>query len=422
MEEIRKMKDFLKKLIKERRSQVETLEKAMVESDSKEERASHNSALVQVRQELKEAETELAKLEEAEKEAEKELEKENEELEKEAQQRSLRIRGSYGFNGGITDNDSMEAREKKLNEELEARGKALKEKRAVTIDAGQLLVPQHQGRQLNDTFNQVSTLVDQVSTENLQGGESYKEAYVKSYGTGGITGEGKDYTTAEPQFGYAPMNKVKITAYAEISEEVKKLPNIDYARKVEEACRIAVKKKLSQQILTGKGISSTEGADDEMVGIFASPVAIDSTKDVDITAIDINTLNEAVFSYGGDEDVETQATLILNKKTLKALSEVRKSNGDPAYIIDVAKKTINTIPYVINSNVLDFATAKEGEFIGAYGDLKAYKAPTFSSLEIQESSDFKFKQGMICYKVSVFVAGNVIKQDGFLRLKKKVTA
>ena len=28
-------------------------------------------------------------------------------------------------------------------------------------------------------------------TENLIGGESYEEAYVKSYGEGGITGEGE---------------------------------------------------------------------------------------------------------------------------------------------------------------------------------------------------------------------------------------
>ena len=56
---------------------------------------------------------------------------------------------------------------------------------------------------------------------------------------------------------------------------------------------------------------------------------------MEISAIDINTLNTAVFNYGGDEDVETEAALILNKKTLKALSEVKKANGDPYYYIDI---------------------------------------------------------------------------------------
>ena len=126
-----------------------------------------------------------------------------------------------------------------------------------------------------------------------------------------------------------------------------------------------------------------------------------------------------MFSYGGDEEVETQATLILNKKTLKALSEVKKANGDPAYDIDVKNRTINKIPYTINSNVKDFTTASNGEFVMAYGNLMDYKMVTFSPVEIEESTDFKFKQGMICYRADVMVGGNVVKQNGFLRLKKK---
>lgn len=111
--------------------------------------------------------------------------------------------------------------------------------------------------------------------------------------------------------------------------------------------------------------------------------------------------------------------MILNKKTLKALSQVRLADGKKAYDIDKNKKTINTIPYVINSNLKDFDTATEGDYVFGYGDLSAYKVATFSPVDIQESADFKFKQGMICYRASVFVGGNVIKQDGFLRVKKK---
>ena len=303
-----------------------------------------------------------------------------------------------------------EEREKELKD-LEKRGKELKEKRAVKI-ASKILLPKHVGEVLNDTFAPVSSLVDSVATEDLNGGETYEEAFVKSYGTGGIVEEGAEYTEAEPVFDYAPINKVKVTAYAEISEEVKKLPNIDYAQKVQEAVEIALKKKLAQQIVSGTGTK-------QLMGIFASPIAIDARKDTEVEAIDINTLNTAVFGFGGDEEVEAQATLILNKKTLKELSEVKKANGDPAYTIDIAKKTINTIPYIINSNVKDFKSATGGDFVMAYGDLGAYKMATFSEVEVMESSDYKFREGMICIKASVFVGGNVVKQDGFLRLKKK---
>ncbi len=406
-------KEYLQNIINERRSQVANLEQAMIDSDDKEERAKLGETLAKVRSELNEAEQQLANVEEQEKEKTDQDDKDNEEQEKEANKRSLFVRGTYGMRGGIAGaGEDTEAREKKMNEEYEKRGKALLEKRAVKIESGNLLLPKHQGTQINDTFKPVSTWIDKVATENLIGGESYEEAYVKSYGEGGITGEGEEYTEAEPVFDYAPMTKVKITAYAEVSEETKKLPALQYYEKVKSAIEIAMKKKLSQQSILGTGTK-------QLTGICATPKAIDSAKDVGISTIDINTLNEAVFNYGGDEDVEQQGTLLLNKKTLKELSEVKKSNGDPAYNIDIKNKTINTIPYEINSNIKDFESATNGDFVMIYGDPTAYKVPVFSDIEVMESADYKFKEGMICIKGSVFVAGNVIRQDGFVRLKKK---
>lgn len=404
-------KEYLKKIVEEKRGKVQNLETALVESDDKEERAKLGETLTKLRDELNEAEEMLKKTEEDENGDGGEGDDGNGADDKtQANNQRMAILGTYGMGSAVSTTDT-EKRAKELEKELEKRGQDLKEKRAVKI-ASKILLPKHTGNMLNDTFAPVSTLVDNVAMENLNGGESYEEAFVKTYGTGGITEEGTEYTEAEPTFDYAPMNKVKITAYAEISEEVKKLPNVDYARKVQEAVEIALKKKLSQQIISGTGTK-------QLMGIFGTPQAINKSKDVEITAIDIKTLNMALFSFGGDEEVESQATIILNKKTLKALSEVKKANGDPAYEIDVAKKTINTIPYIINSNVTAFDTATNGQFVMAYGDLNAYKMATFSPIEVMESTDYKFKEGMICIKASVFVGGNVVKQDGFLRLKKK---
>ncbi len=406
-------KEYLQNIINERRSQVANLEQAMIDSDDKEERAKLGETLAKVRSELDEAEQQLANVEEQEKEQTDPDDQDNKEEEKEANKRSLFVRGTYGMRGGIPGaGEDMEAREKKMNEELEKRGKALKEKRSVTVSSSNLLLPKHTGNQLNDTFNQVSTLIDQVAHDELPGGESYEEAYVKDYGMGGITEEGAEYTDAEPVFDYAPINKVKITAYAELSEETKKLPNIDYAKKVEEAVQIALRKKLSQQAIAGTGTK-------QITGIFTTPKAIDASKDIEIEKIDETTLDEIIFSYGGDEDVVTEAVLILNKKTLKALSKVRTADGKKAYNIDKTKKTIDTIPYIINSNLKDFGTAAAGEYVFGYGDLTAYKTATFSPMEIKETDSFKFKQGIISIKGSVFVGGNVVKQDGFLRVKKK---
>ena len=404
----KELEQYFTNVLKEKREKVKNLETALIESEDKEERSQIGETLKQLRDEIDEAEKMLENAKDDDN-----GEGDNGASGEGATGKRMAVLGTYGIgNATLTGTTDTEERAKAIKE-LETRGQALKEKRAVKIES-KILLPKHTGTMLNDTFTPVSSLVDSVAMENLNGGESYEEAFVKSYGTGDIKEEGEQYAEAEPTFDYAPINKVKITAYAEISEEVKKLPNIDYAQKVQEAVEIALKKKLSQQIIAGTGTK-------QLTGIFATPVAIDSGKDVEIRAIDVDTLNGAVFGFGGDEEVETQATLILNKKTLKALSEVKKANGDPAYTIDVAKKTINTIPYIINSNVKDFASASESEFVMAYGDLGAYKLAIFSEVEVVESTDYKFREGMICIKASVFVGGNVVKQDGFLRLKKKTS-
>ncbi|MBR0294691.1 MAG: hypothetical protein IJQ67_02140, partial [Bacilli bacterium] len=59
-----------------------------------------------------------------------------------------------------------------------------------------------------------------------------------------------------------------------------------------------------------------------------------------------------------------------------------------------------------------------GEYGIAYGPLANYEVPIFSGVEVAKSTDYKFKDGIICYKASVFTGGNVIGYKGFLRVKK----
>ena len=58
----------------------------------------------------------------------------------------------------------------------------------------------------------------------------------------------------------------------------------------------------------------------------------------------------------------------------------------------------------------------------AYGNLQNYQLTVFSQLDIRRSDDFKFKSGMIAHRGSVFVGGNVVSYNGFLRIKKAATA
>jgi len=304
--------------------------------------------------------------------------------------------------------------ERKVREE---RGKALKENRSVTIGTSNIILPRHDATDIKPTFNEVSSLIDRVNRISLPGGETFRQPYLIGYGEGGYTAEGADYTDAEPTFGYAVINKSKVTAYAEDSEEVLRLPAADYDSVVMNGITVALRKKITKEILVG------DGSTNHLAGIFsAAATAIDPATDLEISGITKETLDEIIYSFGGEEDVEDVAVLILNKKDLKAFAMLRDSQDRKVY--EVVNRgntgTINGVPFIINSAcaAISDPNTPAGAFCMAYGPLSNYTLAIFSDVEVQRSTDYKFKQGMIAHKGSVFVGGNVTAKNGFLRIKK----
>lgn len=317
----------------------------------------------------------------------------------------------------------------------DTRGKAIKDGKNVKFSAkavtknvkaltsADAAMPVHTAADVNETFNDVSSLVDRVKNVQLEGGETYQRGFVKSYGDGaGATAEGADYNPSEPTFGYVTIKKEKITAYTEEPEEMVKLPNADYDSVVEGSVTKAIRRYLSRQILIGDGSTS------KFKGIFHNPTeaaeqVIDPATDITtITAIDDATLDEIIYSYGGDEEVEDVAVLILNKKDLKAFAKLRDKQGRKVYTIvnHGNTGTIDGVPYIINSAckaISDTATAA-GDYNMAYGPLQNYEMAIFSDIDARKSTDYKFKQGQIAYRADIFAGGAVAAYNGFVRVKK----
>jgi HK97 family phage major capsid protein len=321
----------------------------------------------------------------------------------------LRQEARQGFQAG-----NPEERQGQPEKDIEERARQLKQGRAISIDGVDLLSIDHQAANINPTFNVVSTLVDQIGVTALNGGESFKQAYMKGYGQAGYTAEGVAYTNSEPTWDYVEINKAKITAYTEISEEFEKLAPAYYLAEVKRNLQISLKRKLAAEILVGSGSTG------HLVGIFDAThaTAIQTAKDVEISAIDENTLDDLIFAYGGDEDF-SDGVLILSKADLRAFGKVRGTQDKKkVYTIDTKAKTIDGIPYVINSAITPLATASAGDYVMAYGSLSSYKLVSFSPVELMKSYDYKFAQGQIAYKASGFFGGNVVSFNGFLRVKK----
>ena len=342
------------------------------------------------------------------------LEAEVDELNKEKDtiERKLAIQNKTKINPVVIERSNQVDKD-----QLETRGKNLRESRVVQVSSEEILLPEHIADGITPhPFAQVSALVDKVKVVNLNGGETYKKSFVKGSGTAGLTAEGEAYSETEPEYGYLTITKVKVTAYTEITEELEKLPNLPYQAEVLKNINLSLKKKISEQILRGPGTSNT------FTGIFSDKaIALSDTADLEITSITDSTLDDIIFAYGGDEEVEGGAYLILNKNDLRAFAGLRTAEGRKVHTIDYINNTIDGIPYIINSHckAISDTNTVAGEYGLAYGSLLNYEVPVFSPVEISKSNDYKFKDGIICYKASVFTGGNVVGYKGFLRVKKK---
>lgn len=327
----------------------------------------------------------------------------------------------------VNEKELIEQRAKDLKE-----GKAIKiafeneEQRSVTVSGGTILVPKKYKNEISESFNAVSGMVDMLNTVPLNGGESYSVAFEKGYGEGDYTTEGGEYHEIDVDTDYVETGRAKLTSYIEVTKEVKKLPSAQYLALISKRVTSSIKKKIGAQAIVGAGTTNT------IKGIYnADPKVMptgEGTSDIELSGIDADTLNEITFAYGGNEDVEAPQTLILSKEDLKAFAKVKTKDEKFVYAItkNGARGTISykegglAVPFVINSacNSISNSKTTAGKYTMIYGSLMDFELPVFSDLEVQESTDYQFKKGMICYRADAIIGGTVSKYNGFVRVKK----
>ena len=297
------------------------------------------------------------------------------------------------------------------------------ELRSVTVtpasgETASIVVPSSYTQTRAPTFPVVSSLIDAVDHLSLDGGNSLRTAFITGIDAGNYTDEGANAAEAETHFSYVDIIRTKITAYAEISKELEKLPSAPYADVVFQNIRNSMRKLLTKEILIGAGGTN------QIVGIFSDKAtAIDSATDYGISQITDTTLDEILYKYGGDEEVEDPAVLILNKLDLLAFSKVRTSTKQKFYDIQLSGNggTISGVPFIINSACKPISTADGaavGDYCMAYGNLSAYQLVEFSPMEVERSDDYQFRKGMRAFLGEAYFGGQVVRKNGFLRIKK----
>ena len=433
------MKKFLKNLIKRKSEELARLIKRNEEATEAEELRALGAQMLALRDEINDAEAQLAALEEEENnEAE---EAASEDGQEEDAERAAGVEGetrSFNqvatFNQGATMNNTRNA-----NQEAEKRAQQFAntnrmsivnpkdEMRAVLVSSGQIATPTQVGN-ITDMFNTVSSIVDQVKVTDMTGCGEYQVPYEKTGATADKTAEGAAANNSDPQFGYAPIKPTTITVLTYISKQVRKQTPVQYEAKVREAALKALRAKLGAYIVKGNPEASPIS---EPTGVQLAKTEL--IQDLAITAIDETTLRKIALNYGGDENVVGNAVLYLNKLDLIAFGDVRgTTDKKPVYEItpDGNNPNVGTITdgglsvrYCINSNIEALsaeATAANAKTM-FYGQPMNYECALFSNYEIAVSEDFAFDKGMLTIRGDVEVGGNVIHEKGFVVVTKKAS-
>lgn len=305
------------------------------------------------------------------------------------------------------------------------------EARSILLATGTLAKPTEVGG-ISDPFNIVSSIVDQITVEDMTGMGSYKEAYVKAWQTADKRTDGTAQAGSDPTFRTVAITPFLLATTSFVSRELEKQTPLQYEAKVKQGALIALKKKLAAWIVSGGGTNEIHGVYNA-ANTEQTPEAMYTT--LDATAIDEKTLRKLVFAYGGEENIGSGARLYLNKNDLIAFGDVRGTNEKKAvYEIVPDGSNPNTgiirdgglsVPYTICSDVTAFADAtasSAGVKTMFYGDPRNYKLGLFGNYEVNVSRDYKFAEGLNTIMGEVMVGGNVVVEKGFVILLKKTAA
>jgi HK97 family phage major capsid protein len=408
-------KEKLNELLKNKQSKIDELIARSTSSEKVEELRSIHQELTDVKKEMEDLRSLLNDIE--------------------AEEARMKTKSTVLATYGVKKDDQLQPRHQETPEEEKRAQEFIKsnklsltvdEVRAITIGSGNLISPKPIQNSINEKFNEVSSIIEQVNTVSAERMGEYEVPFVVGYSEGGITIEGNDYSDGEPVFDYVSIKPVKITIYTEVSEEVSKLTPVQYLSKVQQAALIALRKKVAKLIPLGNPAATPA----EITGIIHAPAITDGS--LEFTAIDESTLRSIAMSYGGDENIIGNAILLLNKVDLIAFGDVRGSDKKSVYEITPDSSNPNagiikegglSVRYIINSalKALSATATLATTTCMIYGNPNAYELALFSNYEIKVSEDAAFKKGMLAVKGSVFVGGNVVTANGFVLIEKKAT-
>lgn len=304
-------------------------------------------------------------------------------------------------------------------------------RKAVTLATGTLVEPTGVGSDVRDIIGgAVSSIVDQVSVADLTGMGAYQEPYVISELTANANtvaskaGASRAAST-DPTFGVAEIKPYELTVTSFVDRNLARLTPANYYAKIYNMAMRAMRRKLATLIVNGDG-ETTHVMYGIKNAVNKAGTPIYSTANV--SAVDVNLLDNLYFAYGTDDALAPNARLLLTKSDLKAIGQLRGTNEKQRlFAIEPDMGNPNTgiirdggvvIPYTICSDLtsLSGATASTSGAIQTmcYGSPANYLLGLFGDFTIRVDESFKAQERLLTILGDAFVGGNLVADKGFV--------
>lgn len=313
----------------------------------------------------------------------------------------------------------------------EVKFSAAEVRKAVTLATGTLVEPTGVGSDVRDIIGgAVSSIVDQVSVADLTGMGAYQEPYVISELTANANtvaskaGTSRPAST-DPTFGVAEIKPYELTVTSFVDRNLSRLTPANYYAKIYNMAMRAMRRKLAALIVNGDG-ETTHVMYGIKNAVNKAGTPIYSTANV--SAVDVNLLDNLYFAYGTDDALAPNARLLLTKSDLKAIGQLRGTNEKQRlFSIEPDMGNPNTgiirdggvvIPYTICSDLtsLSGATASTSGAIQTmcYGSPANYLLGLFGDFTIRVDESFKAQERLLTILGDAFVGGNLVADKGFV--------
>lgn len=384
------MKKKLEKLYNEKIEQRNELNKALIESEDKEERAAIGETLKKLGEEIKDIEDMLSEMDEPAEEPGADMAGQGE--------RGFNVLSTFEARGNAGQGNGEKEKAEKRAAAFASSGRMTidnAESRAVLVSSGKIATPTGVDG-INDMFNTVSSIVDLVKITDAEGMGAYKVAYQKAHGAAGTQEEGGAYTAGDPAFAFVEITPTTKSILSYISKQVKKQTPLNYESKVRESALVALRKAAAKMV---------------------TDAIVASTLNTSVTAaLDEKALRKIALSYGGDENVVGGAVLLINKTDLIALGDIRGSDKKAVY--EITPDTANPNTGIIKDGGLSVKYCIDSDLTAGtliYGQPQNAELALFSDYEISVSEDFAFDKGLLAIRGDVELGCDVVVNGGFVK-------